>query len=66
MNLKGIKKYEARITQCLRWGVFVFASLALVFKFAEASAYETTKILMKNPEVAEYSYLVTHGYLIIR
>ncbi|QFR39287.1 hypothetical protein A9Q91_03560 [Candidatus Gracilibacteria bacterium 28_42_T64] len=66
MNFNGIKKYEVRITQCLRWSIFILASLAFIFKFAEASAYETTKILMKNPEVAEHSYLVTNGYLIFR
>ena len=66
MVLNTIKKYEIAIAHGLRWCVFVMAAFAIIFKFAEASAYETTKILIKNPEVAEYSYLVTNGYLFFR
>jgi len=66
MLLNAIKKYENTITHVLHWCVFVFAGIALLFKFAEVSAYETTKILINNPEIAEYSHLVTNGYLIFR
>lgn len=39
------------------------ASLTLALKIAEASAYETTKVILKNPEVTSYSILVKAGYL---
>ena len=47
----------------LRWAVFIFVSFAITLKIVEVSAYETTRVILHNPEVGQYSYLVNYGYL---
>jgi len=63
---KIFKKHRYIISQTLRWSLFIVATLTLGIKIAEVSAYETVKILLQNPEIAEKSVLVQTGYLIIR
>lgn len=52
-----------RVRYILRWAIFILFSLGLTLKIVEVSAYETTRIIMHNPEVGQYSYLVNYGYL---
>lgn len=63
MKLLTKKILKNEVAYALRWGVFLMASLTLALKIAEASAYETTKVILKNPEVTSYSILVKAGYL---
>lgn len=57
---------KARITQALRWSVFVMAALTMSIKIAEVSAYNSFKIIVENPDVAQYSTLVNSGYLFVK
>jgi len=60
---KATKKH---ITQSLRWAVFIMAALTMGIKIAEVSAFNSLKLIVKNPEIAHYSTLVNSGYLIIK
>ncbi len=51
------------VAQTLRWTVFLFVSVGITLKIVEVSAYETTRIIIHNPEVGQYSNLVNYGYL---
>jgi len=51
------------VQQGMRWSIFLLAALTVSLKIAEVSAYETTKLIMTNPELGEYSQLVANGYL---
>lgn len=64
MKLK--KPTKEQVTQGLRWAVFVMAALTMSIKIAEVSAYNTLKLIVENPEMAQYSTLVNSGYLIIK
>jgi len=44
------------------WLIFLFSSVAMWAKIVEVSANETFKILIQNPECAQYSYLVNNPY----
>lgn len=61
-----LKITKEQVTQGLRWGVFVLAALTMSIKIAEVSAYNSFRIIVENPEVAQYSTLVNSGYLFIR
>ncbi len=57
---------KTRITQSLRWSVFVMAALTMGLRIAEAAAYNSFIMILENPEIAQYSTLVNSGYLLIR
>ena len=46
------------IREIAHWAIFIMAALAMTTKIMEASAYESLKLLVDNPECAPYSYLV--------
>lgn len=60
------KVTKARITQWLRWSVFIMAALTMGIKIAEVSAYNSFKIIVENPDIAAYSTLVNSWYLFIK
>lgn len=60
------KVTKARITQGLRWSVFLMAALTMSIKIAEVSAYNSFRIIVENPDVASYSTLVNSWYLFIK
>lgn len=60
------KRIKRRITQSMRWSVFIMTALTMAIKIAETAAYESFKILVENPDIAEFSTLVNSGYLLIR
>jgi hypothetical protein len=60
------KNIKEQITQVLRWAVFVMAALTMSIKIAEVSAYNSLKLILENPEIAQYSTLVNSGYLFIK
>jgi hypothetical protein len=60
------KNIKEQITQVLRWAVFVMAALTMSIKIAEVSAYNSLKLILENPEIAQYSTLVSSGYLFIK
>lgn len=62
--MKRITKKQA--VQALRWSVFVMAAVTLGISIAEASAYNSLQLIIRNPEIAQYSTLVNSGYLFIR
>ena len=51
------------IKQVLHWAIFLLTSIALTMKIVEVSAYETSRIILHNPEVGQYAQLVNYGYL---
>ncbi|MFK7779741.1 MAG: hypothetical protein QM490_01215 [Candidatus Gracilibacteria bacterium] len=57
---------KAQVTQGLRWSVFIMAALTMSIKIAEVSAYNSFKMIIENPEIAQYSTLVNSGYLFIK
>lgn len=57
-----MKLRKKQIRQISHWLVFLFAATSMCFKIVEVSANETLKILVNNPECAQYSYLVTTWY----
>ena len=56
-------KTKGYITQGGRWAIVVMAALTVSLKIAEASAHETLKLIVANPELAQYTTLVNSGYL---
>lgn len=58
-----MKVGNKKMRQASYWLIFIFAAVSMTFKICEVSANETLKILIQNPECAQYSYLVTNGYL---
>lgn len=60
------KSTKIKIQNGLKWGVFVMAALTMSVKIAEVSAYNSFKILVEHPEVAQYSTLVNSGYLFFK
>ena len=60
------KRTKNKITQSLRWSVFIMAAVTMSIKIAEAAAYSSLQIIVENPEIAQYSTLVNSGYLLIR
>ncbi|MBT3728609.1 hypothetical protein HOF65_02715 [bacterium] len=60
------KRTKNKITQSLRWSVFIMAAATMSIKIAEAAAYSSLQIIVENPEIAQYSTLVNSGYLLIR
>lgn len=42
----------------LHWFVFVAFALTITLKVIEVSAYESLKLLVDTPELAQYSYLI--------
>lgn len=57
---------KTQLQNGLRWSVFVLAAITMSIKIAEVSAYNSYKILVENPDIAQYSTLVTSGYLLIK
>lgn len=55
-----IGKIQAR--EISHWAIFIFAAATMAFKIADVSANETLKLLIDNPECAQYSTLVTQWY----
>lgn len=58
-----MKKHSNFIRNCSHWAIFILASLAFATSIADVSAKQTMEILILNPELAEWSLLVTVGYL---
>ncbi|MDD2871800.1 MAG: hypothetical protein PHS49_07470 [Candidatus Gracilibacteria bacterium] len=62
--MKKITKQQ--VTQALRWSVFVMAAFTMATSIAEAAAYNSLQLIIRNPEIAQYSSLVNSGYLFFR
>lgn len=62
-----IKKItKKQVAQTLRWSVFVMAAVTMGLSIADAAAYNSLQLIMRNPEIAQYSNLVNSGYLFFR
>jgi hypothetical protein len=61
-----MKITKTQITQGLRWSVFIMAALTMSIKIAEVSAYNSFRIIVENPDIAQFSTLVNSGYLFIK
>ena len=48
------------------WAIFIVAALTLTLKVVEASSESSLKVIIKNPEISQYSRLVQTGYLFER
>lgn len=55
-------KTKNNITQSLRWSVFIMSAFTLSMKIAEVSAYKSFELIVANPELAQYSHLVTGSF----
>jgi len=42
------------------------AALTMSIKIAEVSAYNSFRMIVENPDIAQYSTLVNSGYLFIK
>ncbi|MDP2090881.1 MAG: hypothetical protein Q8K30_04765 [Candidatus Gracilibacteria bacterium] len=62
--MKKITKKQA--AQVLRWSVFCMAALTMGISIAEAAAYNSLQLIIRNPEIAQFSTLVNSGYLFFR
>jgi len=55
MNIKINKKHLREISH---WALFIMCGITMTMKVVEVSAYESLKILVENPDLAPYSYLI--------
>ncbi len=60
------KHTKKQITQTLRWSVFVMSAFTLAISIADASAYNSLQLIIRNPEIAQFSTLVNSWYLFFR
>lgn len=57
-----MKIRKKHLRQISYWAIFILASVAMAVKIADASAKESLKLFLDNPECAQYSDLVIHWY----
>jgi hypothetical protein len=57
---------KKHITQTLRWSVFVMSAITMGTSIAEAAAYNSLQLIIRSPEIAQFSTLVNSGYLLFR
>lgn len=53
-----MKIWDKYMREISHWAIFIMAAVMLTSTFVEALSHESLKILVNNPECAQYSYLV--------
>ena len=57
------KLTKKQVTQISRWSIFVLSAITLAFSIAEAAAYNSLQLIIKHPEIAQFSSIVNSWYL---
>lgn len=55
-----INKYIVR--QGLYWAIFILTSVTITMKIVEVSAFESYKVILRTPDIGQYSRMVNYWY----
>lgn len=64
MEIKMSERNRKLFKQWSRWSILIMSAFALATSFANAASNETLKLILENPEIAQYSTLVQNWYLL--